>query len=156
MTKQDLAGLVVEQDGERKLVEKHAAGWLTFADGTKSRTKGWEVCEEQPVKRSMANTLNVYRGNYEPSIAAGGRKSLNCGDDLAGLLAGLEPEQVIKLAELALDLGPGLLQAKYDNLNPGQKRMNAGNRIRAAIKRGDLEMDAIKTAAGGVVGLDSE
>ena len=105
-------------------------------------------------KRSMAGTLGRYRTAYEPSIAAGGRKSFNCGDDLAGLLAGLEPEQVIKLAELALDLEVGTLQAKYDALNPGQKRMNAGNRIRAAIKRGDLELDAIKAKAGDVVGLE--
>jgi len=156
MSTQDYTGLVVEQDGERKQVATHAKGWLTFEDGSKSRVKGWEVCDEQPAKRSMAGTLNAYRGNYEPSLSACGRKSLNCGDDLAGLLAGLEPEQVIKLAELALDLEVGTLQAKYEALNPGQKRMNAGNRIRAAIKRGDLDVATIKTAAGGVVGLQTE
>jgi hypothetical protein len=157
-----LAGLFVEtEDGTPGLVETVAKGWVTvrFEDGTrKHRAKDLylQPGDEKAATRSMSATLNRYRATYEPSIACGGRKSLNNGDDLASLLAGLEPEQVIKLAELALDLEVGSLQTKYDSLNPGQKRMNAGNRLRAAIKRGDLELDAIRSKASGVVGLDSE
>ena len=92
----------------------------------------------------MAGTLAKYRVKYEPSICAGGRKSLNNGDDLAHLLAGLTPERVCRLADAALDLGEGFCEIRYAKLNRGQQRMNAGNRLRAAVKREVLDVETIK------------
>lgn len=92
----------------------------------------------------MAGTLNKYRVRYEPSICAGGRKSLNNGDDLAQLLAGLTPESVCRLADAALALGDGFCETRYANLNRGQRRMNAGNRLRAALKREAVTFEAIE------------
>ena len=62
------------------------------------------------------------------------------------MLAGAEPLAVIWAAERLLGLESGELATKYAHLNPGQKRMNAGNRIRAAIKRGDATIDDLKKA----------
>jgi hypothetical protein len=88
--------------------------------------------------RGMAETLLKYRANYVPSIAYSGRKSLNNGDAIAQFLSGAEPAVVATQCETILGLEPGFLTERYLGLNPGQIRMNSGNRLRAAIKRGDI------------------
>jgi len=94
-------------------------------------------------KRKMAETLKHYRIGYAPSVSYSGGKTLNNGDELAQALAGMHPTDVVALAERVLGLDDGELWAKYQNLNPGQQRMNSGNRIRNAIKRGDLTEDEV-------------
>jgi len=100
--------------------------------------------EEDNEPKSMSRTLNKYRTGYEPTVAYSGRVSLNTGDDVAVLLAGLAPDAVIRVAEQLLGLEDGELMTRYAGLNPGQRRMNGGNRIRAAIKRGDATVDDLK------------
>ena len=93
--------------------------------------------------RDMSSTLQKYRVGYVPTTAYSGRASLNNGDPIAEHLAGMSPLEVMQEAERLLGLDNGELVARYENLNPGQQRMNAGNRIRAAIKRGDLTVDQL-------------
>jgi hypothetical protein len=102
----------------------------------------------QLAKRDMSATLAKYREQYVLSIASAGRKSLSKGDDLAELLQMLTGKQVCQIAELALGIEG--LWAKYERLNNGQQRMNAGNRIRAAIKRGDLTIEEVQAAKSKV------
>jgi len=102
--------------------------------------------EETKVVRNMSETLQKYRKNYKASHSATGRASLNVGDLVAKGLEGKTPEQVVALAEKLLGLKAGELWSKYERLNPGQQRMNAGNRIRAAFKRGDLDEKTFKAA----------
>lgn len=97
--------------------------------------------EDDNEKPTMAGQLKRYREGYVPTTAYSGRKSLNNGDDLATEMAGLTPVQVCSAAERICGLETGELVAKYENLNPGQQRMNAGNRIRAAVKREDVTVD---------------
>lgn len=97
-------------------------------------------------KPSMSATMQKYREKYEPSISLSGRKSLNNGDDLAHLLASLDPRDVVHLAEKVLGLKKNELWDKYANLNRGQQRMNAGNRIRGAVKRGEVTNAQVKKA----------
>ena len=97
-------------------------------------------------KRDMSSTLNKYRETYEDTAAYSGRLSKHNGDDVAKLLAGATPEAVIAAAEVLLGLEAGELETRYVNLNPGQRRMNAGNRIRACIKRGDKTADELAAA----------
>ena len=66
---------------------------------------------------------------------AGGNTSVHCGDDLAVFLRGKSLEQVYELATKVFGPGNGL-RARYGHLNPGQQRMNVGNRLRAAVKDG--------------------
>lgn len=102
--------------------------------------------EEQPA-HTMSNQLRRYRVRYVPTTAYSGRKSMNNADDVAVTLAGMTPKQVCDLAEKVCGLPQGSLWAKYESLNPGQQRMNSGNRIRAAIKRGDVTTESVVKAA---------
>jgi len=110
------------------------------------QTKKTVLKDDEKEVKSMSGTLLKYRTKYEPSISAGDRKSLNNGDDVAHLLAGLEPKDVIATAERLLDMKAGELMTKYEHLNRGQQRMNAGNRIRGAVKRGEATIAQVKKA----------
>lgn len=102
--------------------------------------------EEKKAPRRMADVLRAARVGYEETKAYSGKASLNNGDELAKALAGQTPDQAMAAAEAVHkvfdpdnvpDLG-----AKYEKLNKGQQRMNSGNRIRAAVKRGDVTIAA--------------
>ena len=55
---------------------------------------------------------------------------------------------MVRVAEVALGFPKGELAKRYESLNRGQRRMNAGNRIRAAVKREALTEAEIKAAIG--------
>lgn len=95
--------------------------------------------EELTVAQKMSKKLREARERYDATIAYSGNKSADNGDEVAQALRSLEPKQVVEAAERILGLSPGELWTKYEGLNPGQQRMNAGNRIRGAIRRGDVE-----------------
>ena len=100
--------------------------------------------------RKMSDTLRAKRGGYFQTIASSGKASLDNGDGIAIALRGASPQQVLQVAqEIADEAGTAIdLKSKYAKLNLGQVRMNSGNRIRGAIKRGDLtEIEAISRIA---------
>ena len=98
-----------------------------------------EVATHLPSQgRGMSETLSRYRASYETTISYSGRKSLSNGDAIAQFLEMVAPDAVMTQAERILGLEAGFLTEKYQNLNEGQKRMNSGNRLRAALKRGDI------------------
>ena len=120
-------------------------GWygLTNSEGetTKARLKDLTLIEldnENHGGNKMAGILANYRAGYVPSIAASGKKSLSNGDTIAKALEGKTAEEVLLMAESLLGLPSGTLQSQYARLNPGQQRMNAGNRLRAALKKGTI------------------
>ena len=117
-------------DGDYKGVTKADLLWLVDIVGVLAQTGG----------RGMSETLLRYRQRYEATTAYSGRSSLHNGDPIAEHFAGMSPLEVMQEAENLLGLDNGELVARYENLNPGQQRMNAGNRVRAAIKRGDLDV----------------
>lgn len=95
--------------------------------------------EAKPV-RTPAATLKRYRdaGKYPASDGYSGI-SFNNGDPVAQALRMFEPKKVMAVAEKILPgIKRGELKKKYAKLNPGMQRMNAGNRIRAAIKKGTI------------------
>lgn len=94
--------------------------------------------------KTMSSTLSKYRAKYEPSISANGRKSLNTGDDFARLVVGASAAEVCSLADAIFEAGEGHHAARYSKLNIGQQRMNSGNRVRAAIKRGDAAFETVQ------------
>lgn len=97
--------------------------------------------------RGMSATLLKYRASYVDTVSSSNRPSLHNGDVVAKFLAGQDPLIVMAAAERILGLDTGFLTAKYASLNPGQQRMNAGNRIRAALKRGDITAAELKLVA---------
>jgi dsDNA-specific endonuclease/ATPase MutS2 len=98
------------------------------------------------IARKMAEALRAARARYQRTTAYSGNRSMDNGDDLANLLSGSTPKEVVLAAEALLGLDPGELWDKYQRLNPGQQRMNAGNRIRAAWKRGDCTVEEVGKA----------
>ena len=56
----------------------------------------------------------------------------HCGDEVAVALAGATLQSI-----LALTVDLGLYNPKWATLNPGQQRMNAGNRIRGWLKKNE-------------------
>ena len=133
-----------------------ARGWLTISNGEEERKvrvkdlvpyEPKHSDEDEPQPRGMAKTLNRYRGNYEPHLTPQGKKSLSNGDWLAQQLAGLTPDEVLSVGGRVLGLD---VRGLYGHLNHGQQRMNAGNRLRAAIKK-DSSMIARVEAAMAIV-----
>jgi hypothetical protein len=105
---------------------------------------GFERDEEAPLTpgQIMARTLREARVRYTKAKTVNGTATAHCNDPIARELLGLLPEEVAELADKVLDVPAGTHMAKYGHLNPGQIRMNSGNRIRAywkAALEGELE-----------------
>jgi hypothetical protein len=73
--------------------------------------------------------------HYRKVKTATGNTSLDCGDQLARELAGLDLDATYELAARKLGVSAGELRAKYLKLNPGMQRMCLGNRVRAKAAR---------------------
>ena len=110
----------------------------------------------QPTPNGSSKVKQSYRNKYaeigkgrdrKPTTAAG-RGTLNNGDVIAVAFEVLNADQVCAVADVLLKAGKAFHAKKYAALNSGMRRMNAGNRIRAAVKRGDIEVkDVTKLAA---------
>ena len=103
-----------------------------------------ETTEETPKKLSQSAQLRKYRAKYQPFQKADGSVSLDNGDDVATLLRGAEVVQIMRAADLVKGVAIGTHEAKYADRNPGSKRMNAGNILRGAFRRGDLTKAQLK------------
>lgn len=99
-----------------------------------------ELLEQIPeATYNMSGQLAKYRDRYVLTITATGNKSLSNGDDLATLLEGKSPKEICELADRFTPNKDGQPHMeRYKKLNPGQQRMNAGNKLRAAWKKGAI------------------
>lgn len=120
-----------------------AKGWATLEndDGNQTKCRASELfpMEEEATESGgkMAKVLAKYRTKYVASVAASGKKSLHNGDPVAKALEYRELEWLYAATAGVLQLEVSELKARYAHLNLGSQRMNLGNRIRAAYKRGD-------------------
>lgn len=73
--------------------------------------------------------------HYAKCRAASGRISVDNADDVAQLLRGNTLDEAYKIVAGMIDVDVYSLMAKYSHLNPGQQRMNIGNRARGFLKR---------------------
>ena len=87
----------------------------------------------QPATHSVVPAK--YRAKYTRGKSASGKSTLNCGDKLAALMAGMDADQVCRIADAAFGQQFGHHATKYAHLNVGMQRMNAGNRIRGLVAR---------------------
>ena len=142
----EIGTVVVLEGNEEAVIASYAKGWYTGEEGEKFRAKKILKVVGAALTGKMSKTLDKYKSGYELSLCASGRKSLNTGDEVAHLLAGLEALEVIATAEILLGLESGELLERYTKLNNGSKRMNAGNLIRSAHKRGEISVNKIKKA----------
>ncbi len=87
--------------------------------------------ENQVEVEGEAKVMGALRGRYG--------KEGNCGDEVAQALQGVSLEALTEFAA-----GQEVDVAKYDHLNPGQRRMNIGNQIRRLVKEGDVTIDQLE------------
>lgn len=138
MAKQfEIGARVSSPKGEGEILA-YKRGWYVVDLGDELGEAKFRAKELSPAgKIKMSDQLKKYRVGYIKSVGPDGSRSMSNGDDLAQHLEGKSWEEVCKLADEVLGEEVGFHAAKYQNLNLGARRMNAGNRIRAAIKRGD-------------------
>ena len=81
--------------------------------------------------------IEIETNNYVKGKGPSGGTTFHNGDAVATNLAGLSLEAVYSVASQALSTPVEDLQAKYRHLNPGQQRMNLGNRLRGLVQKVD-------------------
>lgn len=82
---------------------------------------------------------NDYRRTLQTVLTATGNKSLDNGDTIAQMLRGADLDTVYRVGAKELGTSVEALKLKYGHLNPGQQRMNVGNRIRGAIRKREAQ-----------------
>jgi len=83
--------------------------------------------------KSSFNRLATHRKGFQKSVIEGTKKKVvDCGDEVAEMLRGLELEEVYTLLEETTKVS---YREAYAHLNPGQQRMNLGNRLRAFVRK---------------------
>ena len=92
------------------------------------------VAEESAGCR-MARQLKAARVRYAKTKRPSGAASADNADAIAKALRDYEPLEVCEIADKVFKLPLGSHEAKYSKLNPGQKRMNSGNRIRGLCRK---------------------
>ena len=148
---------------KRKMAEERAEKMEERAEKMEERAKKMEERAETPetqpepepepevkaevVSGESDDGKTVIRPNtddYQSVRSASGSKSQICGDEVSVCLAGMDVEQVKKVA-VGMDMATADVN-KYDHLNPGQIRMNLGNRIRGIVARLDRDKDTPENA----------
>ena len=90
---------------------------------------------EESAACRMARQLKAARVRYMKTKRPSGAASADNADAIAKALRDYEPLEVCEIADKVFKLPPGSHEAKYSKLNPGQKRMNSGNRIRGLWRK---------------------
>lgn len=175
--------LLLDDDGEQREIASIVGRWVKLTDGaniSRAQAAEWremhlaeidedeidedeideeeideEEIDEDEEEGKMSETLRKYREAYVPTVSHNGNSSLDNGDEVAALLRGLSPNETCAVADVMFDVAPGYHRERWQSLNEGSRRMNAGNRIRALVRRGekttaDLEA-AIKLAGFGSI-----
>jgi len=91
--------------------------------------------QREPGTSNLATTISRFRHTYAVALAPSGKKTANNGDWVARTLL-LVPQPVLER------FVHGRFGRSYDALNNGHRRMCCGNLVRAAIKKGDVEVTA--------------
>lgn len=104
-----------------------------------------ELDEQEPEEKAEPKmaALREARKRYHTE-KVNGKLKIDNGDPIATILRPLTPEQVAAVADKVLEEDNGSHASRYAHLNPGQMRMNSGNRIRGAIKRGEATMEDLE------------
>lgn len=115
---------------------------------------GWEFSFAAP--KRMAEALNSARKGYVKTLSYAGNISADNADPVAEAIRGLNPEQVCSVADQVKGVEAGTYATRYASLNVGQRRMNAGNVIRAAYKNGDVDADQLRAIVAKLAPAQAE
>ena len=148
MKKADLLAYINEQDSEvfalatsEKWKVAQLREWLSDCASDDPEPE-----DEDKDEKTLSETMSKYRKGYTKAKSYNGMATVNNGDDLASLLLPLDPQQTVELAEKVLGLDEDELWDRYAHLNNGQKRMNAGNKLRFALKKETITLADVKKA----------
>ncbi len=108
--------------------------------------RGADVDLEETIGHSMSEQLKAARVRYAKTKRPAGSASADCADAIAKALRDFEPLEVCEIADKVFKLPIGSHEAKYSSLNPGQKRMNSGNRIRGLWRKLWIADDKLEIA----------
>jgi len=87
---------------------------------------------------------------YVNGVSGSGKKTKNCGDEIATALDGFTVEEIRAVASKLTDTSQKDLEAKYAHLNVGMQIMNLRNRIRGAVNKLDKAHEADKAVVAGL------
>lgn len=93
---------------------------------------------------------------YVNGVSGSGKKTKNCGDEIAQALDGFTVEEIRAVASKMTDTPVKELTAKYEHLNVGMQIMNLRNRIRGAVNKLDKAHEADKAVVPGLKTLGYE
>ncbi len=94
--------------------------------------------------------------NYVNGVSASGKKTKNCGDDVAQATDGFSVEELAGVASKLRDIPAKELIAKYAHLNIGMQAMNLRNLIRGGVSKLDKMHDSDKAVVAGLPTLKIE
>lgn len=118
----------------------------------KVRAKALEIwVEETDEPKTMHDTLAKYRKTYVTTYTARNNKSQSSPKSVvAKYMEGFDHAQVAQFTSSLLGSSMDMLEFyhQYSHLNNGQMRMNCGNRINAAVKRGDIIEGDVEAIVG--------
>lgn len=148
--------LLLDDDGEQREIASIKGRWVKLDDGSnvsRAQAAEWRQMyldemageeegdeEEEDEKLGMSGVLAKYRNTYTKVAKADGRVSMDKGDDVATALRDMDLGEVLALADIATKSPFGTHLMRYASLNVGSQRMNAGNRIRALVRKGEVVM----------------
>ena len=154
-----VADMLLDDEGNELEVVSIKGRWVKLGDDrniSRAQAAEWRQAyldenaeEEEDEEGKMSETLRKYRQGYAKTTSYNGNHSLDNGDEVAELMRGMSPQEACALADKAFGEAEFHHWERWQHLNPGSRRMNAGNRIRAAVKRGDLTIDDLKAAVAG-------
>lgn len=98
----------------------------------------------------MAKALRKYRPGYVRTMSYAANLSADNGDQVAEIIRGLTPDQACFVADWVKEAFTGTHAARYASLNIGQRRMNAGNVIRACVKGGSTTIEALRACVASI------
>lgn len=104
----------------------------------------------------MSDILGKYRTSYVKAVSYTKGPTLDNGDELAVALRGLSPADVCAIADMVHGELPGTHFERYSHLNIGQRRMNAGNRIRGAVRKNEELLASVLQMAKPLADLNEE
>jgi len=93
---------------------------------------------------------------YVNGVSASGKKTKNCGDDVAAATDGFSVEELAKVASRLRDIPAADLVAQYGHLNVGMQAMNLRNLIRGGVSKLDKMHEADKAVVAGLPTLKIE
>lgn len=136
---------------ERAKAEKEAAKAQAKAEKEAAKEAAKEN-EEWTAGKQMSRTLHNYAVGYVSGRNASGTATKTNGDELAIAWLAMDVDTFCVYASGLLGLAPDL----YAALNPGQRRMNFGNRLRAAIRKEILNLEDVLGAATEMAKTETE